>query len=36
MAAVDPLASMKAIENPELLGIARQVREKLKNMVMSL
>ncbi len=36
VAAVDPLASMKAIENPELLGIARQVREKLKNMVMSL
>jgi len=36
VAAVDPVASMKAIENPELLGIAQQVREKLKNMVMSL
>jgi len=36
VAAVDPVASMKAIENPELLGIAQQVREKLKNVVMSL
>lgn len=36
VAAVDPLASMKAIENPELLDIAQQVREKLKNAVMSL
>ena len=36
VAAVDPLASMKAIENPELLGIAQQVQEKLKNVVMSL
>jgi len=36
VAAVDPVASMKAIENPELLNIAQQVREKLKNAVMSL
>jgi uncharacterized protein (DUF302 family) len=36
VAAVDPAASMKAIENPELLGIAQKVREKLKNVVMSL
>jgi uncharacterized protein (DUF302 family) len=36
VAAVDPVASMKAIENPELLGIAQKVREKLKNVVMSL
>jgi uncharacterized protein (DUF302 family) len=36
VAAVDPVASMKAIENPELLDIARQVRDKLKNVVMSL
>ena len=36
VAAVDPVASMKAIENPELLNIAQQVREKLKNVVMSL
>jgi uncharacterized protein (DUF302 family) len=36
VAAVDPVASMKAIENPELLGIAQKVPEKLKNVVMSL
>ncbi len=36
VAAVDPVASMKAIENPELFGIARQVREKLKKVVVSL
>ena len=36
VAAVDPVASMKAIENPELYGIAQQVREKLKKVVMSL
>lgn len=36
VAVVDPVASMKAIENPELFGIAQQVQEKLKNVVMSL
>ena len=36
VAAVDPVASMKAIENPELFGIAQQVREKLKKVVVSL
>jgi uncharacterized protein (DUF302 family) len=36
VAAVDPVAAMKAIENPELLDIAQQVRDKLKNVVMSL
>lgn len=36
VAAVDPVASMKAIENQELLQIAEQVREKLKKVVMSL
>lgn len=36
VAAVDPVASMKAIDNPELSEIARQVREKLKKAVMSL
>ncbi len=36
VAAVDPVASMKAIENPELLEIAEQVREKLKRVVMNL
>jgi uncharacterized protein (DUF302 family) len=33
VAAVDPVASMKAIENPELLEIAKQVQEKLKRVV---
>jgi len=36
VAAVDPVASMKAIENPALLEIAKQVQEKLKNVVTSL
>jgi uncharacterized protein (DUF302 family) len=36
VAAVDPVASMKAIENPDLFGIAQQVREKLKKVVVSL
>lgn len=36
VAAVDPVASMRAVENRELLGIAKQVQEKLKKVVMSL
>jgi len=36
VAAVDPIASMKAIENQELYGIAVQVQEKLKNIVHNL
>jgi uncharacterized protein (DUF302 family) len=36
VAAIDPVASMQAIENPDLKGIAEQVREKLKNVVESL
>jgi uncharacterized protein (DUF302 family) len=36
VAAVDPIASMKAIENQELYGIATQVQEKLKNIVHNL
>ena len=36
VAAVDPIASMKAIENQELYGIAVQVQEKLKNIVNNL
>lgn len=36
VAAVDPVASMKAIDNPELLEIAKQIQEKLRNVVMSL
>jgi uncharacterized protein (DUF302 family) len=33
IAAIDPVASMQAIENPELAGIAEQVRLKLKSVV---
>jgi uncharacterized protein (DUF302 family) len=33
IAAIDPVASMQAIENPELAGIAEQVRLKLKAVV---
>jgi uncharacterized protein (DUF302 family) len=33
VAAVDPVASMQAIENPQLKGIAEQVRSKLKKVV---
>ena len=36
VAAVDPVASMKAVDNPELLEIAKQIQEKLRNVVMSL
>ncbi len=36
VAAVDPIASMKSVENQELHGIAAQVQEKLKNIVDSL
>jgi uncharacterized protein (DUF302 family) len=36
VAAVDPVASMKAIDNPDLFGIAQQVRDKLKKVVKSL
>lgn len=36
VAAVDPIASMKAIEHQELYGIATQVQEKLKNVVHNL
>lgn len=33
VAAIDPIASMSAVENPELQGIAEQIREKLKNVI---
>ncbi len=33
IAAVDPVASMSAIENPDLAGIAGEVREKLRRVV---
>jgi len=36
VAAVDPVASMKAVENPDLLKIAQQVQEKLKRVVAGL
>ena len=36
IAAVDPLASMQAIENPNLLSIATEVRERLQRVVESL
>jgi len=36
VAAVDPVASMQAVENPSLFGIAEKVQEKLKNVVMNL
>ena len=36
VSAVDPVASMLAIKNPELGDIAEQVREKLKKVVASL
>ena len=34
--AIDPIASMQAIENPELKGIADQVHDKLKKVVENL
>ncbi len=36
VAAVDPVASMKTVENPALLEIANQVQEKLKKVIKSL
>ncbi|HEB35360.1 hypothetical protein LCGC14_1110300 [marine sediment metagenome] len=36
IAAVDPVVSMKAVENPALLEIANQVQEKLKKVIESL
>ena len=33
VSAVDPVASMQAIENPSLQGIAEQVRAKLKKVI---
>ena len=33
IAAIDPVASMRAIENPDLKGIADQIQEKLKKIV---
>jgi len=36
VAAVDPLASMQAIDNPELAEIATEIRAKLKSVVVRL
>ena len=36
VAAVDPIASMQAIENPKLKNIAEQVRDKLKKVIENL
>ncbi len=36
IAAVDPVASMKAIENPALLEIAKQIQEKLRKVIANL
>ncbi|HEX7400703.1 MAG TPA: DUF302 domain-containing protein [candidate division Zixibacteria bacterium] len=36
VAAIDPSASMKGIDNPELVKIAEQVREKLNKVVANL
>lgn len=33
VSAVDPVASMQAIENPELAGIADEIRSKLKRVI---
>ena len=35
IAAVDPVASMKAVDNPELLEIAKTIGEKLKAIIQS-
>jgi uncharacterized protein (DUF302 family) len=36
IAAVDPVASMKAVENPALFEIAKQIQEKLRKVIKSL
>lgn len=36
VAAIDPVESMKAVENEKLLGIATEVREKLKKVIENL
>ena len=36
VAAIDPIASMQAVENPGLVGIAQAVQQKLKSVVLNL
>ena len=33
VAAIDPIASMQAVENPDLLPVAQEVQQKLKNVI---
>ncbi len=35
-AAIDPIASMQAVENPALVGVAQAIQQKLKSVVESL
>lgn len=36
VAAVDPIASMKAVENPDLADVALQVQQKLKKVIQNI
>jgi uncharacterized protein (DUF302 family) len=36
VSAVDPVASMQAVQNPQLLEVAREVQAKLKKIIESL
>jgi uncharacterized protein (DUF302 family) len=36
VAAVDPIASMQAVENPDLSEVARKVRKKLRTVIVNL
>ena len=36
VAAIDPIASMQAVENPALVGVAQAVQQKLKSVVENL
>ncbi len=36
VAAIDPVASMQAIENPQLVGAAREVRQRLSRVIQRL
>ena len=36
VAAIDPIASMQAVQNPDLQGVAEEVRNKLRSVITSL
>jgi uncharacterized protein (DUF302 family) len=36
VAAIDPIASMQAVQNPDLQGVAEEVRKKLHSVISSL